>query len=210
MQPLVNAPVESTRERLLQAASQYFADKGFYGTSIRDVAEAVGISKPSLIHHFPSKESLYSEVLKRIATGLNARLEEALDAPVDEREKLHRFVDRFCAWSFTHEHDARILMRELLDNPQRLAEVHTWHLKALMDNLVNMIESGQRKGLFRKAEPLPVIINLLGGQHYAMIVKPTLERIYGESSCQRLDLQQAAILKRMLDAELLPRNPSEN
>lgn len=193
----------STRERLLHAAEQLFAERGFYGTSIRDVAQAVGISKPSLIHHFPSKENLYSQVLKRIAAGLVERLEEALQAEGNALEKLHRFVDRFCAWSSIHENDARILMREILDNPQRLGEVHTWHLKALMDRLAELIETGQASGLFRKVEALPVIINLLGGQHYSMIVKPTLERIYGNSACRSLDQQQAEILKRMLDAELL-------
>lgn len=197
-------PVESTRERLLLAAEQFFADKGFYGTSIRDVANAVGISKPSLIHHFPTKENLYSEVLKRIAAGLLDRLQEALLGNGDEREKLHAFVERFRAWSFTHENDARILMRELLDNPQRLSEVHTWHLKSLMDQLTQIIESGQKNKIFRQAEPLPIIINLLGGQHYAMIVMPTLETIYGKKTSRGLDMKQADILKRMLDAELLP------
>lgn len=208
MQPQVKQLEEtgqggSTRERLLEAAQRFFADKGFYGASIRDVAQAVGISKPSLIHHFPTKENLYSEVLKRIAAGLMERLEEATAVKGDERAQLHRFIDRFCAWSSAHEYEARILMRELLDNPQRLAEVHTWHLKALMDTLVGLIESGQAAGRFRRLEPLPVIINLLGGQHYVMIVKPTLESIYGEEACKQLARRQADILKRMLDAELL-------
>ncbi len=198
------SPVRDTREQLLLAAEQFFADKGFYGTSIRDVAQAVGISKPSLIHHFPTKENLYSEVLKRIAHGLNTRLQQALEYEGNEREKLHIFVDRFCAWSFTHENDARILMRELLDNPKRLENVHTWHLKSLMDQLVGIIESGQKKNVFREVEALPIIINLLGGQHYLMIVMPTLGSIYGNNASSGLDLKQADILKRMLDGELLP------
>lgn len=193
-----------TRERLLRAAEQMFAEWGFYGASIRDIAQAVGISKPSLIHHFPTKESLYSEVLRGIASGLTSRLEEALAGPGNEREKLHRFVDLFCAWSEIQEGDARILMRELLDNPRRLSEVQTWHLKPMMDRLIGLIEAGQAARRFRKADPLPVIINLLGGRHYATIVRPTLARLYGAKARKRIDSQQAAHLKRMLDGDLLP------
>ena len=199
----VNAEPGSTRERLLDAAESCFAEKGFYGSSLRDIATLVGISKPSLIHHFPNKESLYSEVLARIAEGLMARWTEAEQADGDERQKLHSFIDGFCDWSSSHENEARILMRELLDNPRRLSDVHHWHLKALMDNLADLMKSGQQKGLFRNIDPLPVIINLLGGQHYLMIVRPTLEQIYGKVSTRRLDRDQADLLKRMVDAELL-------
>jgi AcrR family transcriptional regulator len=56
---------ELTRERILDAAEALFAERGFDGTTLRDVAACVGLRNPSLYNHFESKESLYAAVLER-------------------------------------------------------------------------------------------------------------------------------------------------
>ena len=56
---------ELTRERILDAAETLFAERGYDGTTLRDVAAHVGLRNPSLYNHFDSKESLYAAVLER-------------------------------------------------------------------------------------------------------------------------------------------------
>jgi TetR/AcrR family transcriptional regulator len=56
---------ELTAERILDAAEELFAERGYAGTSLRDVATAVGIRIPSLYNHFESKEAIYGAVLER-------------------------------------------------------------------------------------------------------------------------------------------------
>jgi AcrR family transcriptional regulator len=56
---------ELTRERILDAAEQVFAERGFDGATLRDVAARVGLRNPSLYNHFASKDSLYAAVLER-------------------------------------------------------------------------------------------------------------------------------------------------
>ncbi len=56
---------ERTAERILDAAEQSFAERGFEGTTLRDVASRAGLRTPSLYNHFAGKESLYAAVLER-------------------------------------------------------------------------------------------------------------------------------------------------
>ena len=64
---------EITAERILDAAEELFANHGYAGTALRDVASAVGLQTPSLYNHFPSKDALYAAVLERgIAPVLRA------------------------------------------------------------------------------------------------------------------------------------------
>ena len=56
---------EARKAALVEAATACFADRGYAGTTLRHVAELVGIRIPSLYNHFPNKESLYQAVLER-------------------------------------------------------------------------------------------------------------------------------------------------
>ncbi len=79
-----------TRERIVQVALDLFERQGYAGTSLRDIAERLGVSKAALYYHFPSKESLLDEAL---APAL-ARVREVLAAaPADRTELVTRLVD---------------------------------------------------------------------------------------------------------------------
>ena len=67
-----------TSERILDAAEDCFARKGFAGTTLRDVADHVGIRIPSLYNHFPNKDALYAAVLHRGISPLLALLAQSI------------------------------------------------------------------------------------------------------------------------------------
>jgi AcrR family transcriptional regulator len=70
---------ERTAERILDAAERLFASRGYAGTTLRDVAAAVGLRTPSLYNHFESKDALYAAVLERGISPVLAALVAAVE-----------------------------------------------------------------------------------------------------------------------------------
>src|SRR6201984_3500650 len=68
------------REAILGAATRLFAAHGFDGTALQDIADAVGVSKPAVLHHFPSKEHVRQAVLDAIVAHWNETLPRLLVA----------------------------------------------------------------------------------------------------------------------------------
>jgi TetR/AcrR family transcriptional regulator len=118
-----------TAERILDAAESCFATRGYAGTTLRDVANLVGIRIPSLYNHFPNKAALYAAVLER---GMTPVL-ELLSSFVEAGEATHQNPDRM----------ARALMDMLLRRPN-LPRLIQYELLAGGDNLATVVEDWLR------------------------------------------------------------------
>lgn len=76
---------ERTRQRILDAAEGLFGESGYDNTSLRDVAERVGIKEPGIYNHFRNKEALYRDVLTRALQPLADVISETLNSGLNER-----------------------------------------------------------------------------------------------------------------------------
>jgi AcrR family transcriptional regulator len=81
--------MSARREELTRIAARLFAERGYQGTSLADLAEALGVQKPSLYHHIESKEDLLWEAAWEGAEAFHAALDGVpADAPAAERIRL--------------------------------------------------------------------------------------------------------------------------
>lgn len=99
-----------TRDRILRVARDLFIQKGVQKTSLQDIAEELGITKPALYYHFASREELLRAFVAPLIDGGQRFLEEQeRKAPVDPRALLEGFFD----FNYDHSREIWILLSEM-------------------------------------------------------------------------------------------------
>jgi TetR/AcrR family transcriptional regulator len=144
-----------TSEAILDAAEALFAERGYEGTALRDVAERVGVRAPSLYNHFPSKQSLYAAVLER---GLGPVLELlAAAAASGSAADRSRVVSEVMALLARHPHLPRLLLHETLAGGQRLTPMLQRWIAPAFARAEELIEADPAARRW-SAEQIPLLV----------------------------------------------------
>lgn len=126
----------TTPDRILDAAEDLFAEKGYSAASLGEVADRVGIRSPSLYNHFRNKEALYEAVLERLLATFSAPLEELAREPVTYERVFHWLE------AIVRQHHANPNLARLLQHAALSGGPHT---NELIDRLFRpMFQSGAR------------------------------------------------------------------
>jgi len=107
------APQATTAGRILDAAEDLFAEKGYSAASLGELADRVGIRPPSLYNHFRNKEALYEAVLERLLATFAAPLEELGRGPVTY-ERLFQWLETIVRQHHANPNLARLLQHAAL------------------------------------------------------------------------------------------------
>jgi AcrR family transcriptional regulator len=105
--PRLTAPAR--REQLLDVALEVFARNGYHDTSMNDIADAAGVTKPVLYQHFDSKRELYQALLDEVGTRLLAAIVTAAGEATEGREQTERGFQAYFRW-VAEDHDAFMLL----------------------------------------------------------------------------------------------------
>src|SRR5712672_1759907 len=109
------------RQAMLEAAAQMFADRGYVGTNLRDVADALGMSRPGLYYHLPSKEKILEAIIEELTLSAESQLVEfAANQDGDPEEALRLVMGAATLWLLDHHVFFRVLDRSEADIPPEL------------------------------------------------------------------------------------------
>ena len=147
---------EATRQAILQAAEKVFADVGFAAARLEDVAEMVGIRRPSIVYYFASKQDLYDEVERRIFGELHSAGKARMDAADGPFDKLLAMLDAWLDFLVARPTAAQIIQRLVADTTPRHGNPVEFS-SLLLQDIDRIVEDGLALDAFRPITAMQVL-----------------------------------------------------
>lgn len=161
---------------IMNAAEKLFAEKGFTGTSVRDISEEANVNLAMISYYFGSKEKLLEDVFKYRTQFITLQLEHMLqDKKMNSLEKVNKLIDHYISRIMEQQSFHKIMSREQMVIMGSPARKLIYQLKRTNQDLVRqLIAEGQKNKEFRKNIDVPLMMATLIGttshiintQHY--------------------------------------------
>lgn len=158
---------QKNRAAIMSAGLDVFAQFGFRGATLDQIAQAAGMSKPNLLYYFPSKEAIYTALLERqLETWLDPL--RALDPEGDPLEEILSYTMRKLDISRDTPRESRLFANEILQGAPRIMEHLKGPLRALVDEKSDLITGWSTAGKIAKVNAHHLIFSIWAmTQHYA-------------------------------------------
>lgn len=158
---------QRNRAAILSAGLDVFSQFGFRGTTLDQIADAAGLSKPNLLYYFPSKEAIHTALLERLLDTWLDPL-KALDGTGDPVKEIMAYAQRKLALSRDYPRESRLWANEILQGAPRIKDTLETELKTLVDEKATIIKAWADDGKIAEIDPHHLIFSIWAfTQHYA-------------------------------------------
>jgi len=155
------------RETILEAALEVFSTHGFRGSTIDQIAEAAGMSKPNLLYYFRNKEEIHRTLIARLLETWLAPLRE-LRADGEPLTEIRSYIRRKLEMARDYPRESRLFANEILQGAPRILPLLESDLKDLVDEKAEIIGGWMRAGKIAATDPRHLIFSIWATtQHYA-------------------------------------------
>ncbi len=191
-------------ERILDAAEQEFAARGFAGARLREIARGAGI-QPALIHHyFTDKRGLYEAVVRRAVDQMSSASWHVLSTETDLEGLVRGFIDVMVDFSAAHKKLLAIMRSELLSGDGELAAVVRDRTMPILEAIVAITHKQQEAGELRADVDARELVRAgLSLVLYPVVDGPILEALLPDPDGPVSDADALARRKRIITTLLL-------
>ncbi len=152
----------SSHDKVLQAAQQLIIEHGYVDFSMRELAEASGLAKATIYHHFPDKQTICKSVIEIELVGLRDRLVVAAQSSDVPSEQIRAVIEEL----FGPEIERRIVLlltvREIPALGKDLHEIISKYHLDLVEPIAKIIQNGIDSGDFRPVDIDLTVLSLMG------------------------------------------------
>ena len=164
------------RATILAAAKILFADKGFHGVSVDEIASRLGVSPAVLYQHFPSKEAIYEEVLDELSGSRESYIEAVLQGPTDFASVLRRICSIYVA-SIARDPDyLKMEMHSALEDGAAANRFFEVRWKSIVDFIEYSLHELYREGVIESVNERMASLMFQGMVREALYAKCILKQ----------------------------------
>ena len=151
-----------TTQRILNAAGSIFAEMGFAGARVDEIAKRADVNKATIYYHIGDKEALYAQVLHNIFAHAAARVKNNIKVEHSPEEKLRMYIRTVTDLMDRNPEMPSIMLREQAAGGLNFPEMVLQDLNRIIVILTNILEEGKQAGVFTTTVPIIVHFMIIG------------------------------------------------
>ncbi|HNX50171.1 MAG TPA: TetR/AcrR family transcriptional regulator [Thermoanaerobaculaceae bacterium] len=151
------------RDRILAAATQVFAERGFSGAGVDEIARRAGINKAMLYYHVGDKAALYAEVVLAFIGLVEAEIGRRMASETSPTARLRALHETFLNLALTHPDYPQIMMREIAAGGANLPAAAFQRMAKVLGVTHRLVSEGLASGEFRSVDPIVAHLLIVGG-----------------------------------------------
>lgn len=193
-----------TPNRILEVAREFFAQRGYAGTTVRDIAVAAEANLAAVGYHFGSKQGLYEQVLRSQVAPLGRRLAQVCRAKSPPLDRIEAIVHAVFEHIRMRPQMPAIIARELASG-RGINAAMAGAFREILPVLTGVIVEGQKDGSIRAGDPTLLTLSVMSQPIYFNLARPVIAAVAGlevgdPETAERMAVHAAAVIRAGLAA----------
>jgi AcrR family transcriptional regulator len=167
---------DNTADKILKAARAVFAQNGYSGTHMDEIARRAGVNKATLYYQIGDKDTLYANVIHQVLGNIAQGIAETVAQAEKPEDKLQAYINCLVAAVDKNPEMPSIMMREVAADGAHLPQVVAHDIASVLSVLINVLDDGRKKGVFTDTTPFLVHSMIMGTILFYKKVSPIKDR----------------------------------
>jgi AcrR family transcriptional regulator len=148
-----------TAEKILKAARAVFAENGYNGAHVDEIAERAGVNKATLYYQIGDKDTLYANVIHQVIGNIAQNIAQAVANANGPEEKIHAYINTIVEAVDKNPEIPSIMMREVASGGATMPRVVLEDIASILTIVAEVLEEGRKKRVF--IETVPFLIHMM-------------------------------------------------